>query len=89
MRFGIESALLSAVATAKGADELGPNRRDITYPATMITMIARPTNVRLRATRARAGPEEVRQLGQTPMATGRCTPQEGQLTVGTRLPSTS
>ncbi len=55
----------------------------------MITMIARPTNVRLRATRARAGPEEVRQLGQTPIATGRCTPQEGQLTVGTRLPCTS
>lgn len=45
-----------------------------------------PAMITPRVRRPRCGAVEVKQLGQTPMTTGRCTPHLGQFTVGTRSP---
>jgi hypothetical protein len=67
-----------------GAD--GPTRCEMKYPTATMAAMAMATRVRPRTRRAPAGAVDMRQFGQTPMATGRCTPQLGQLTVSTRSP---
>ena len=57
----------------------------------MARIAAIPTlvNIRPRTSRRPDGAVDIRQFGQTPIATGRCTPQLGQLTVTTRSPPNS
>jgi hypothetical protein len=69
-----------------GADADGPIRCEMKYPTATIAAMAMATRVRPRTRRAPAGAVDMRQFGQTPMATGRCTPQLGQFTVSTRSP---
>ena len=87
---GDRNAVLSAVVRAAPAPLSVPSaRRDIRYPTAITATIPRAAMKRPRRRRAPAGAVEVMQFGQTPIATGRCTPQVGQFTVGTRSPERS
>jgi hypothetical protein len=70
-------------------DAVPSTRREIAYPTAMSAAMATLASTRPRTRRRPDGAVDMRQFGHTPMATGRCTPQLGQLTVGTRSPLTS
>jgi hypothetical protein len=81
---------VSATLTAGiDADFIFSVRREIRYPTARIMAMPTPVSIRPRTSRRPDGAVDIRQFGQTPMATGRCTPQLGQLTVATRSPPNS
>jgi hypothetical protein len=91
-RMGIESTTSVVSVAAAAADAVTlvcSTRREIAYPTPIIAAMTRPVSTSPRVNRTPAGADDIAQFGQTPMATGRCTPHVGQLTVGTRSPAMS
>jgi hypothetical protein len=80
----VESAAAAAMDAGASTEDVPPRLRDTPYPMAMMVAITAPITMAPRVTWPRRGAEDIRQFGQTPMATGRCTPQLGQLSVGTR-----